>query len=114
VLVDAVHQRPVEVEHERLEGDPGSSFHVLLDGRAKVVRRGRTVARLSPGDFFGEIGLLDPGPPTATVIAESSLRCLTLPGRDFMDILASQPVLAIRVMREIAARLRQLEPPLVG
>ncbi len=96
------------------EGDQGSSFHVLLDGRAKVVRRGRTVARLLPGDFFGEIGLLDPGPRTATVIAESSLRCLTLAGGDFMEILASQPVLATRVMREIAARLRQREPPLVG
>ena len=96
------------------EGDPGSRFHVLLDGRAKVVRRGRTVARLSAGDFFGEIGLLDPGPRTATVIAESSLRCLTLAGKDFMDILAGEPVLATRVMRELAGRLRRCEPPLVG
>jgi CRP-like cAMP-binding protein len=96
------------------EGDPGSRFHVLLDGRAKVVRRGRTVARLSPGDFFGEIGLLDPGPRTASVIAESPLWCLTLAGKDFMDILASEASLAIRVMRELAGRLRRCEPPLVG
>jgi CRP-like cAMP-binding protein len=96
------------------EGDRDSTFYVLLDGRAKVVRRGRTMARLSAGDFFGEISLLDPGPRTASVIAESALRYLTLAGKDFMDILAGESILATRVLRELAVRLRRCESPLVG
>jgi CRP-like cAMP-binding protein len=91
------------------EGDPGSTFYVLLDGRARVVRGGRTVTHLSAGDFFGEISLLDTGTRTASVIAESPLRCLTLGEKDFAKVLADEPVLASRVLRGVAARLRRSE-----
>jgi CRP-like cAMP-binding protein len=91
------------------EGDPGSAFYVLLDGRARVVRGGRTVTHLTAGDFFGEISLLDAGSRTASVLAESPLQCLTLDKRDFGRILAGEPVLATRVLRELAARLRRSE-----
>jgi CRP/FNR family cyclic AMP-dependent transcriptional regulator len=91
------------------EGNPGSTFYVLLDGRARVVRGGRTVTHLSTGDFFGEISLLDAGSRTASVTAESSLRCLSLGQKDFAKILAGEPVLAARVLREVAARLRRSE-----
>lgn len=96
------------------EGSPGSTFYVLLDGRAKVVRGGRTAARLSGGDFFGEISVLDGGPRTATVVAESDLRCLTLARGDFVDVLEGEPRLAVGVLREVAGRLRSNERPLVG
>jgi CRP-like cAMP-binding protein len=91
------------------EGDPGSAFYVLLDGRARVVRGSRTVTHLSAGDFFGEISLLDAGSRTASVLAESPLRCLTLDQKDFAKILAGEPVLAARLLRELAARLRRSE-----
>jgi CRP/FNR family cyclic AMP-dependent transcriptional regulator len=91
------------------EGDPGSTFYVLLDGRAKVVRGGRTVTHLAAGDFIGEISLLDTGRRTASVIAESPLRCLTLGEKNFAKVLAGEPVLAARVLRGVAARLRQSE-----
>ncbi len=91
------------------EGDPGSTFYVLLDGGARVVRGGQTVTHLSAGDFFGEISLLDAGSRTASVIAESPLRCLTLDEKDFAKILASEPVLATRILRGLAARLRRSE-----
>jgi CRP/FNR family transcriptional regulator, cyclic AMP receptor protein len=91
------------------EGDPGSTFYVLLDGRARVVRGGRTVTHLPAGDFFGEISLLDAGTRTANVIAESPLRCLTLGEKDFAKVLADEPVLAARVLRGVAARLRRSE-----
>lgn len=95
------------------EGSLGSRFHVLLEGQAKVVRRGRTIAHLSPGEFFGEISLLDKGPRTASVIAETPLRCLTLAGGDLVDIISDQPRLAVTILREVANRLRQSEHPLV-
>jgi CRP-like cAMP-binding protein len=91
------------------EGDPGSTFYVLLDGRARVVRGGRTVTHLSAGDFFGEISLLDAGSRTASVIAESPLRCLSLGEKDFAKVLADEPALAARVLRGVAARLRRSE-----
>jgi CRP/FNR family transcriptional regulator len=67
------------------------------------------VTHLSPGDFFGEISLLDAGSRTASVLAESPLRCLTLDKKDFARILAAEPVLTTRVLRELAARLRRSE-----
>jgi len=91
------------------EGDPGSTFYVLLDGRARVVRGGQMVTHISTGDFFGEISLLDAGSRTASVIAESALRCLTLDEKDFAKILASEPVLATRILRGLAERLRRSE-----
>jgi CRP/FNR family cyclic AMP-dependent transcriptional regulator len=92
------------------EGSSGSSFLVILEGSAKVVRSGRTIARLAAGDFFGEISLLDPGPRTASVIAELPTICLELGGAAFRDILAREPSLAMKVMRELARRLRDRQP----
>lgn len=96
------------------EGSPGQTFHVILEGQAKVVRRGRTIARMKAGDFFGEISLLDGGPRSASVIAETPMRSLTLASRDFLDILDTQPVVALRVVRDLAQRLRESERPPVG
>jgi CRP-like cAMP-binding protein len=91
------------------QGSAGTTFYVLLDGRAKVVRGGRTVARLSTGDFFGEISVLDGGPRTATVVAETSLRCLTLSRGDFVEVLEGEARLAVQILREVAGRLRRSE-----
>jgi CRP-like cAMP-binding protein len=82
---------------------------VLLEGRARVVQSGRTVARFGPGDFFGEISLLDGEPRSASVVAEDPVRCLVLDGRDFGDALAREPLIAIRILREMAGRLRRTQ-----
>src|ERR1051325_4357227 len=58
------------------EGKRGDDFYVIVAGEAKVVRRGRTVAKLIPGDFFGEIALLDGGPRTASVVAATPLQVM--------------------------------------
>lgn len=89
------------------EGSPGSMFFVLLDGKAKVVRGGRTVAHFSPGDFFGEISVLDGGPRTASVVAETPLRCLKLGARDLTEAMENEPRLAVRILREVVGRLRR-------
>jgi CRP/FNR family cyclic AMP-dependent transcriptional regulator len=89
------------------EGSGGSMFFVILDGQAKVVRGGRTVTHFSPGDFFGEISVLDGGPRSASVVAETPLRCLRLGGKEFTQVMANEPQLAIGVLREMATRLRR-------
>jgi len=96
------------------EGDSGSTFFVILEGRARVVRGNRTVRRLAEGDFFGEVSLLDPGPRTATVIAESPIVCLELTGEDFLAVLSREPLIATTILRVMARRLREAERPLVG
>lgn len=96
------------------EGTIGSAFYVILDGRAKVVRGTRTIARLAPGDFFGEISLLDGGPRMASVVAQTPLRVLDLAGKDFRDLLAGEPTLTLRILAVVAQRLRGRERPLVG
>ena len=69
------------------EGKPGDDFYVILGGQAKVVKRGRTIATLIPGDFFGEIALLDGGPRSASVIAETPLETMTLNRKPFHSML---------------------------
>jgi CRP-like cAMP-binding protein len=96
------------------EGDPGSTFFVLVEGRVRVVRGKRTVGRLSEGDFFGEISLLDPGPRTATVIAESPITSIELTGQDFHDVLAREPSIGTAILRVLARRVREAERPLIG
>jgi CRP/FNR family cyclic AMP-dependent transcriptional regulator len=91
------------------EGSTSSSMFVVLEGGARVLRRGRTVARLGPGELFGEISLLDPGPRTATVTADGATRCLDLAGKDFREILQREPRLALRIAATLARRLRSAQ-----
>jgi CRP/FNR family transcriptional regulator, cyclic AMP receptor protein len=96
------------------EGAPGTAFFVILDGRAKVVIGSRTISGLGPGDFFGEISLLDGDPRTASVIADSPLLCLKLGGSHFLQLLSDQPKLMLKLLREVARRLRAAESPPAG
>jgi CRP-like cAMP-binding protein len=92
------------------EGKPGSTFYAVAEGKAKIVRRGRTLHRIGPGDFFGEIALLDPGPRSASVIAETDVRCLLLESKDFFEVVTAEPVLAERMLKGLARWLRQADP----
>lgn len=96
------------------EGTPGSSFMVVLEGSADVRRNGRTIARLGPGAFLGEISLLDPGPRTATVVATTPVTVLDLAGKDFRRIVESEPALAMRMLRELAHRFREMSGAAAG
>jgi CRP-like cAMP-binding protein len=77
----------------------------------RVVRNGRTVGRGSNGEFFGEISLLDPGPRTASVIAETPVTCVDLAGQDVRRILAGDATLTMRLLTGLARRFREVQPP---
>ena len=74
-----------------LEGAPGGTFFVILEGEAKVTRKGRTINRLYPGDFFGEVSLLDGGPRTASVVAETPIVAVRLFRKEFSKLIATDP-----------------------
>lgn len=97
------------------EGQEGDSFYVILQGEAKVVsREGTAVNRLLPGDFFGEISLLDGGARTATVTTETPVTMLELKRTDFLRMLDDEPDVAVKLLSHTASLLRRAERSLAG
>ena len=92
------------------EGDSGREFFVVVDGRARVLvgDRGR-VAALGPGASFGEMSLLDQGPRSASVEAETDMQLLVLDARSFSSLLDEVPSVARKVLVAMAGRLRVAE-----
>ena len=88
------------------EGETGVGFHLILSGRAKVLAGKRTIATLGPGDFFGELSLIDRGPRTATVVANTTLKTLSLVSWEFLPMLDRNPSIARKLLVEITGRLR--------
>jgi CRP-like cAMP-binding protein len=84
----------------------GGGFYVILDGDARIVIDGTERARLSRGDFFGEISILTDEAPTADVIATSLLRCLIIPDNELKAFLLKQPSVMYRMLQIEARRLR--------
>jgi CRP/FNR family cyclic AMP-dependent transcriptional regulator len=92
------------------EGETGVGMHVIAEGEVRVEVGGRTVRNLGPGAFFGEVALLDGGPRTATVMAESPVvRTYSITFWSFRDILSSSPDLALKMLKEVSRRLRENE-----
>jgi CRP-like cAMP-binding protein len=92
---------------ERLteEGGRGREFFVVADGTVVVRRRGRKLAELGKGDWFGEIAILTYKPRTATVTASSPVRLLVLGDRAFRRVVETTPRIALKVLRSVAERL---------
>jgi CRP/FNR family transcriptional regulator, cyclic AMP receptor protein len=84
----------------------GLGFYVILDGEAKVVIAGQERARLTQGDFFGELSILTDEPTAADVIATSLLRCLIIPDNELKSFLLKQPSVMYRMLQVEARRLR--------
>jgi CRP/FNR family transcriptional regulator, cyclic AMP receptor protein len=89
------------------EGKSGGDFFVLLSGAADVTRKGRKIAKMAPGDFFGEIALVDGGPRTATVTTTVPSRCLVLGPRQFQNVLHQDSDIAHSVMKALTLRVRE-------
>jgi CRP-like cAMP-binding protein len=103
-------QRYMEGARVVREGDVGDTFYVILEGQAKVVSgSGRVVNRLRPGDFFGEISLLDGGPRTASVVAETPLTMLALARKDLLRVVQQDPAVGVKLLAHTATLLRRLE-----
>lgn len=96
-------------------GDIGDTFYTILEGQAKVVSpKGKVLNRVYPGDFFGEISLLDGGPRTASVVAETPMTMLGLSRGNFQSILAAEPAVAVKMLQHSAGMLRRLAHPTTG
>jgi CRP/FNR family transcriptional regulator, cyclic AMP receptor protein len=94
------------------EGDPGDTFLIVLDGSAIVTTDGVAIRSLGAGDFLGEISLLDGGPRTATVTAESAVSALSIDRDGFRRLMDEFPVLRLDIVTALTHRLRSRAPEL--
>jgi CRP-like cAMP-binding protein len=88
------------------QGLPGDSFYILLDGEAYVDVDGKPRRTLKPGDFFGEISMLDRGLASATVATKTPARLLVMSHAQFRDAIKGSDALLVKVLAAMGERLR--------
>lgn len=87
-------------------GDPGNGVFVIARGSAKVVRGDEQLAVFGPGDFIGELSVIDRAPRVANVVALEPTTCLAIASWDFLELLDRNPPLMKALLMEVVARLR--------
>jgi len=91
------------------QGEIGTGFFLLISGRARVVRDDHLLAELGPGDFFGELALIEEHPRSATVVADTDTDCILFVAWEFTALLKEYPEMAIPLMNALIARLHHRE-----
>ena len=91
------------------EGYREGFFFVIVSGSVRIEQGGRTVNVLGPGDYLGEIALLDGGPRTATAITETECRLLSLTYQMFHELLDASPEIRTAILESVGQRLRALD-----
>jgi CRP/FNR family cyclic AMP-dependent transcriptional regulator len=91
------------------EGESGVGFFVIEEGSASVSIGGETVRTLSAGDHFGDIALIDGGPRSATIVADTDLRCRGMTAWEFRPLVQEHPEMAWTLLETLASRLREAE-----
>jgi CRP-like cAMP-binding protein len=109
--LDRVADRAIEVDFPAggviaRQGEIGTGFFVIVSGSVRVVRDGEILAHLGPGEFFGELSILDGMPRVAQVVADEPTVCLALASWDLEVVITEEPAVALAVLRVLAARLR--------
>ncbi len=96
------------------QGDVGREMFVIVEGSATVKRNSRKIGSAGPGDAIGELSLLDKGPRTATVVADTDATVLVLGAREFTGVLDDVPGLAHKILATLAGTVRDLDAKIYG
>jgi CRP/FNR family transcriptional regulator, cyclic AMP receptor protein len=91
------------------EGATGAGFFVIADGNATVSVGGQERARLGPGDYFGEMALIDDAPRSATITAETDVRAYGMTPWEFKPFVLSHPEVAWSMLRSLSSRVREAQ-----
>jgi CRP-like cAMP-binding protein len=91
------------------QGQVGNGLYIIVSGAVRIVGGTTELERMGPGDFFGELSVIDREPRSATVVAEGSTSCLALASWDLDELLARSPRLAQNLLRGLAGRLRRAD-----
>ncbi len=92
------------------QGASGGEFFIVLDGQVAIEKDGGRVATMNPGDFLGEIALIDGQPRTATARAEGNARLLVIGRAPFHELITEFPSVRVCVLDALAERVRAHEP----
>ena len=91
------------------QGQQGREAFIVVDGSATVKRNGRKITSVGPGAVIGELSLLDRGPRTATVTADTDMTVLVIDQRNFAGVIDQVPALAHKLLATLAGRIRDLD-----
>jgi CRP/FNR family transcriptional regulator len=91
-----------------LQGQIGTGLYVVVDGAARVLRGSEEIATLGPGDFFGELAVIDQMPRSASVQASERTNCLAVASWDLLDLIETDPKFALNLIKGLVSRLRDL------
>ena len=110
VLAYAKHRTYAPGDVLVTEGESAAHLFVIASGHARVERSGSgALGRLGPGDFFGELALIEEHERTATVVAEDELTCWIIPAWEFRALLKEHPAMAVPMLNVMIARLHGRE-----
>jgi CRP/FNR family cyclic AMP-dependent transcriptional regulator len=100
----------LEAGHTIVEQDASAiGFHLILEGEADIEISGRHVSTFGPGDYFGEVSLIDGKPRTASVTTKTAMRSLVIPSWSFNTVLDRYPAIAKELLLMFCGRLRAAE-----
>jgi CRP/FNR family cyclic AMP-dependent transcriptional regulator len=88
------------------KGEGGVGFYLILEGAVEIKSDGKTLSKLGPGQFFGEMSVLDNQPRSADVVVVEPTKCLTLSAWSFNAMISENPKIALRMLQEFVRRLR--------
>jgi CRP-like cAMP-binding protein len=91
------------------EGQPGGPFFLIVEGQAKMTVGGRLRKTVSPGDYFGEMAMIDKGPRSATIVASGNVKALAIASWDFLALCEQDFKIAHKVMVGLASVVRTLD-----
>ncbi len=94
------------------QGQVGNGLYIVVSGGARIVAGTDELARIGPGDFFGELSVIDQQPRSASAYADGDTVCLALASWDLMAVLEQDVNLAINLLKELAGRLRRADEQL--
>jgi CRP-like cAMP-binding protein len=114
-LAQSMHEKRYEDGQEVVtQGESGIGFFVILEGGARVSVGGQERRTLKPGDYFGELALLEGDSRSASITAEGGLRCAGMTAWHFRPFIRDHPDIAWALLKELARRLRQAEAAPAG
>ena len=91
------------------EGEPGDSFYVIVDGQLRISRHGTTIRDLGPGDFLGEISLVDGRPRTATAVAVGPVNAIVIERPAFLELMDRFGAVRLGILMALSDRIRHDE-----
>ena len=92
------------------EGEPGETFYIVTEGRLQVSQHGAVTGELGPGDFLGEIALVDGRPRTATVTAVGPVEALVIRRADFLEMIEFDSAVRLGILMALTDRIRKADP----